>query len=275
MKSLDVDDLVPLNAFSKTSPIEIDPVYAKSSHPDNHFRELYHPEASVIWAQKDLAVVTLLAAQLGQRLYGWDRLKINDCLRPVEAQERMAAYGYHPLLVSKPGSGAHPRAMAIDIEPREKNGELVRMGTPFDHFVADPERDDNPAARNFTKFAGSASDASTLWLNRQKLEFTMRTAATMTGQTIWPLPQEWWDFRFPETLHSKYKPLKEADLHPYQRLIQPDVDAVHAIAAGDYPRAVAQAISEVRQRVDDALPPTGPSPILKRTETVRLKHLAG
>lgn len=252
MKTINVDTLIPVNAFEEDYPVRVDVVYAKPDHPDNHFPDLYHPEAKLMWVQEDLAAVTLLAAKICHALYGWT-LKINDSLRPVEAQEKMAEYGYHPDLVSVPGTGAHPRAMAIDLEPLDETGKPVPMGTTFDHFVDDPVNDDNPAARDFVKFEGSVAEKAQFWQNRQRLEFAMRCAATKTGQIIWPLPQEWWDFRFESALSDQYAPLYEADLRPYQRLIAPDVGAVEAIAEGRFPPAVSDAIARLKRRVEPLL----------------------
>jgi D-alanyl-D-alanine dipeptidase len=244
MNKLDVNEIIPLNAFLNTYPIEIDVVYAQKTHPDNHFPDLYSPEAKIMWAHKDIAAVTLRAAQICNELYGWI-FKINDCLRPVEAQQGMETYEYDPSLVSKPASGAHPRAMAIDIEPIDSSGDLVPMGTAFDYFAENPDLD-NPAARNYTKFSDIVLDNAAIWSNRQKLEFSMRWAATSLGREILPLPQEWWDFREVEAVWDKWKPLKEMDLLPCQRLIDVDVEEIKKILDGQYPDAMKQNIDHVK-----------------------------
>jgi len=249
MQKIDANEIIPLNLLVDDFPIDIDVVYAKTDHPDNHFPNLYDPNAQIMWAHKDIAAVTLLAANICHDLFGW-RFKINDCLRPVEAQEGMAQYGYDPSLVSTPGSGAHPRAMAIDIEPIDQNGMAVPMGTAFDYFTDDIN--DNPAARDYTRFKGSAHDVYEIWTNRQRLEFAMRFAATTLGQEILPLPQEFWDFRETEEKWSPFAPLHEADLQPCQRLIDVDITAMENVLAGTLPAEMEGYLQEVKQRTNDA-----------------------
>jgi hypothetical protein len=81
-------ELVPMNIF------------ADPEHPDNHFPNFYHPDASILWLHQDLAVITLHASKYCYELYGW-KLHLIDSLRPAEAQEKMADYGYHPSLISR------------------------------------------------------------------------------------------------------------------------------------------------------------------------------
>jgi len=229
MQSYPVDDLVPMNAFCRHFPIEIDMVYARAEHVENKFKGLYSKDASILWADKEVAVILLVASKLSKLLYGW-RLKLNDCLRTVEAQEQMSTYGYHVSLVSKPGSGAHPRAMAVDVEAIDSYGRLVDMGTGFDHFADDPATD-NPAARNYTKgWGGEESINSQIWVDRQKLEYVMRRAAALCGSVIFPLEEEWWDFRLLPEKWRAFEALREGDLHPYQRLCYVDEPAKKIIA---------------------------------------------
>lgn len=251
MKKLNVNQIIPLNVFENTQPIVIDVVYAKPDHPDNLFKDLYSPHAKVMWAHKDIAAVTIRAAQICHERYGW-KLKINDCLRPVEGQEGMAVYGYDPSVVSVPGSGAHPRAMAIDIEPIDSNGNLVPMGTSFD-FFSENVREDNPAARNYTKFDGSNKENEAIWMNRQRLEFAMRYAATSLGRELLPLPEEWWDFRELENVWGQWQPLREDDLHSYQRLINDvDPDSIKRILNGNIPSEIQPALNEVRKIIGES-----------------------
>lgn len=250
-KKLNLGDLVPLNLFSGY-PVSIEVVYANRDHPDNHFPGLYHEQASLMWAHRDMAAVTLVAARLAQELYGWT-LKINDCLRPVEAQEKMAAYGYHPELVSVPGTGGHPRAMAIDLEPLGMDGQPVDMGTPFDYLVDDPVNEPNPAGRDYTAFPGGPAARQEIFINRVRLEFAMRAAADACGLPLWPLPQEWWDFRFPASVYDAYGPLRESDLYPYQRLLKPDMEGVNEILAGKVPPELQKSVDSTQQKVESVL----------------------
>ncbi|MBL4804673.1 MAG: hypothetical protein JKY71_07385, partial [Alphaproteobacteria bacterium] len=43
-------------------------------------------------------------------------------------------------------------------------------------------------------------------------------AAHKLGITLFPLPQEWWDFRLPPAYTDQYAPLSDADLPPHMRL---------------------------------------------------------
>lgn len=243
------NDLVPVNLFEATCPVQVDLVYAQPDHKDNLFPDLYHPKASILWAHKDLAAVTLAAAKLCNNLYGWT-FKLNDCFRPVEAQESMESYNFHPSLVSRPGSGAHPRAMAIDIEPLDDKGVPIDMGTAFDFFVEDPTTQDNPAARNFTKFDVPPEKSMEIFNHRQQLEASMRTAASYLGFAIHPLEQEWWDFRFYESVYTAYSPLREKDVYPWQRLIEPDLDGAAAIMGGQVPDEISSAVTDVENMLE-------------------------
>jgi len=258
MKKIDVNnDLVPLNVFENDSKLVVDPVYTFKAHQSvespltNQFPALYHEEAKIMWGNKDLVAVTVLASEMCHHLHGW-RLRVADCLRTVEAQEGMEGYGYHPSLVSLPGTGAHPRAMAIDIIPefQDDNGEWqeVDMGVPFDHFSDDPETD-NPAARDYVTF-GSIEASAKVYENRRKLEFAMYKSAEFLGQPMAPLPDEYWDFRFPNDVSDEYAPLRDNDLLPIQRQINPDVLAVHeCLKTGEYPQSIQKSISEVQLRL--------------------------
>jgi D-alanyl-D-alanine dipeptidase len=216
MKQLKATDFIPLNIFEDRFPIRTNLVYAKPDHPDNHFSGLYHENAQFLWAHKGIVPVILLASLVCKSTRGW-ALQINDCLRPVEAQKKMADYGYDPSLVSLPGSGAHPRGMAIDMEPVNASGLSVEMGTSFDYFAE--SLDHNPAARDFTGFQRSADEIAGILTNRKNLDTAVQISANAFKQTIFPLPQEWWDFRFEESVWSQYQPVSEKDLPSYMHLV--------------------------------------------------------
>jgi D-alanyl-D-alanine dipeptidase len=256
MKQISHEDLLPLNLFSGKYPICIDLVYAKATHLDNNFVGLYHPSATMLWMHKDLVPILLLSSVICSHSLRWV-IKVNDCLRPVEAQAKMAEYGYNPMLVAPPGAGAHPRAMAVDIEPMSEDGELVDMGTPFDSFTRDLAY--NPAAREFTDFkAHSAQEILDIRANRAALETAMRIAADAFYQTILPLPQEWWDFRFIERKQpsgargmfwNDYSPLSEASLPPYMRLVGEPTPPPAAVV-GQWEVQAAEIDADVRRRAE-------------------------
>tara|TARA_B100000586_G_scaffold268161_1_gene244141 strand:- start:812 stop:1573 length:762 start_codon:yes stop_codon:yes gene_type:complete len=234
-------NLVPLNFFSKYIDIEV--IYASPQHKNNHFDDLYHPESKIIWVEKSLAAITVHAAIIAESLYGW-RLCALDGFRPIEAQEKMKTFGYHPSLVSKPGFGAHPRGMAIDLIALDKQGQLVDMGTPFDYF-SDNLTQDNPAARNYTKFSKPLDSCFSIWTNRSQLEFVMRYAATQQKKILYPLPQEWWDFRLIPEFTNRFQPLREEDVFPFQRMISPDIPKTKEILNGKLPEEIIPSISFV------------------------------
>ncbi len=249
-KTISPEDLVPLNLFTKDYPVTIDIVYAKKDHKDNYFEQLYHRDSCIMWAHKDIAVITLLAAKIVHKLYGWT-IKIDDSLRTVQAQQKMTAYSANidASLLSKPGQGAHPRAMAIDIEPIDQSGTPVNMGTAFDHFTADVKKDGNPAERSFTNFKLPLQQCEQIWTNRARLEFAMRQAAALSELTILPLPQEWWDFRFPTDIWQEYAPLNEDDLPAYQRLLEPDIDICRQILNGERTELTASGITYIKDKL--------------------------
>jgi D-alanyl-D-alanine dipeptidase len=219
MKAISSDDLVALDDFVSTHPVKIDLVYAKPEHPDNMFKtDIYRADAKM-WAHRELAPIILAAARLCFEKTGWI-FEIKDCLRTVEAQalmretdivKRNPQWLEEPgRLLSPPGAGGHPRGMAVDIILVDKNGEEIDMGTPFDYLTED--RANNPAARDYTKFSKAILD------HRKVLEDSMMQAAADAKRELLPLPQEWWDFRFPKSYSETFAPIRDADLPPEMRM---------------------------------------------------------
>ncbi len=183
-------------------------------HPLNHvFREPIYRKDARMWMHRDLAEIVLRAAHRCYTDTGL-RFVLLDCLRTTDAQRRMAdtkivkanphwtAPGPGQLL-SNPGEGAHPRAMAVDIMLVRTDGTPLDMGTVFDHFSTDPA--DNPAARDYPVSPEVAA-------NRALLNAYMVDAARDLDREIWLLPSEWWDFRFPPSVYNAYAALSDADL---------------------------------------------------------------
>jgi D-alanyl-D-alanine dipeptidase len=46
----------------------------------------------------------------------------------------------------------------------------------------------------------------------------MMDAAEQAGVELFPLPQEWWDFRLPAEIYGQYAPLADEDLPPAMRM---------------------------------------------------------
>lgn len=229
------DALLPMDLFAGHAPVRIDLVYANPVHARNIFaRALYHPQAR-LWLHEDLAAIVLRAAAHLHRHHGWITV-LKDGLRTVEAQQMMQDTdivkanphwsGAVPekRLLSSPGNGAHPRAMAIDVGFIDKNNKEVDMGTPFDFFTADP--DHNPAARAYADLPGDILDRGKM------VEETFMSAARALKLPLVPLASEWWDYRFPADLYNQFPALRDADLPEWMQMtgrphpiMPPDVKA--------------------------------------------------
>lgn len=222
MKVIDPADLVDIQALAAEGPSDLRVIlaYAQGDHPLNHvFREPIYRADARMWMHKDLAAVTLRAAA-ACRMETGNRFVLLDCLRTTDAQAKMAQtkivranpHWTQPgpnQLLSNPGEGAHPRGMAVDIMLEREDGSVVNMGTVFDHFSEDPTN--NPAARDYPMPDDIAA-------NRRMLCDYMVNAGHALGVEIWPLPSEWWDFRFPADIYNAYAPLSDADLPPEMKM---------------------------------------------------------
>jgi len=219
LQRIHASELVALEDFTGAHPLKVDLVYAQARHPDNMFKAaIYRPDAKML-GHRDMAGIILNAAQICFRKTGWI-FEVKDCLRTVEAQEMMRQTDIvkaHPQwleepgrLLSPPGKGGHPRGMAVDIILIDPNGDEIDMGTPFDYLTED--RGNNPAARNYTAFS------SEILGNRRVLEEAMMQSAREAGRELLPLPQEWWDFRFPAAHTALFEPIRDADLPPEMRM---------------------------------------------------------
>lgn len=213
------DDLVALEDFCVSHPLRVDLVYAQAAHVDNMFGgAIYRAGARMLCHKKFLPVI--LDAALMCHAQSGLSFELKDCLRTVEAQEKMretAIVKANPhwleepnRLLSPPGKGGHPRGMAIDIVLLDANGAEVDMGTRFDYLTPDPAY--NPAARAFRDLPPE------VLARRQLLEDCMMRAAAKHDLPLLPLPQEWWDFRFTPDLYNLYAPVSDADLPPELRM---------------------------------------------------------
>ncbi len=211
--------LVAFEDFVGKYPVKVDLVYAQPAHRDNMFGSgIYRADARML-AHRDMAAVVLRAAEICFKRSGYI-FELKDCLRTVEAQAMMMETDIvkaHPhwteepnRLLSPPGRGGHPRGMAVDIILLDKNGDDVDMGTRFDFLTED--RANNPAARNYANFSAEVLQ------NRRLLEESMMEAAAEAGRELLPLPQEWWDFRFPHSYTSRFAPICDKDLPPALRM---------------------------------------------------------
>jgi len=213
LKKIIPADLVALDDYAGKHPLRIDLVYAQADHPDNMFKCGIYKRAAKAWAHREFAPIVLRAAEICFATSKY-LFEIKDCLRPVEAQAAMMEtdivkanphWTQEPnRLLSPPGKGGHPRGMAVDIVLVTEAGDEIDMGTPFDYLT--PDRANNPAARNYTNFSAEVLG------HRKLLEDCMMQASKEAGKEMLPLPQEWWDFRFPYAYSNLYAPVSDKAL---------------------------------------------------------------
>lgn len=218
LKTISPSDLIPMDQYCDDYPITINLAYQHDCAP-NIFGKIYRDGAR-LWLHKDLAQVVLGAAKIvSAQGYG---LVLYDGLRTVEAQALMGQSNIvkanpHWLeepgrLLSPPGAGAHPRGMAIDLSLADENGDSVDMGTDFDYLAENSQAAHNPAHREFEGLDKNTQN------NRALLTDAMVKSSKSLSFPLLPLPQEWWDFRFPTQIYEQYAPLNDADLPHEMRM---------------------------------------------------------
>jgi D-alanyl-D-alanine dipeptidase len=208
--------LVPMDSFD-AEPIKIDLVYASANHPENIFKTPIYHESARLSLHKDMTKIVIGAARAIYRDHQFI-LILKDGLRTVDAEiaiTKTQAYINNPqwyegpdILLSKAGTGAHPRGMAIDVSLETKDGRPVDMGTVFDEMIAQSARDYKNFAPHILK-------------NRYILEHAFVHQAEKLNLPLLPLPAEWWDFRFPRSYYEQWQPLYDADIPPSLRMIAP------------------------------------------------------
>jgi zinc D-Ala-D-Ala dipeptidase len=212
-------DLVDMTPWHESGLLRIELAYAQG---DNLLfgEPVYRPGAR-LWLHRRLAGVVEAAAALAAKA-GY-RLVLYDGLRTTTAQARMLEtqkvkdnphWLEEPRLLSPPGAGAHPRGMAIDVALETPEGRLLDMGTDFDFLARDPGPDHNPAHRLYTHMTPDVRK------NRALLDEFMLSAGGQAGEELFPLPQEWWDYRLPPSVYEHYAPLGDEDLPPAMRMVQ-------------------------------------------------------
>lgn len=211
-------DLVDMAGAAKGLAVKIETAYARA---DNVlFSERIYREDARLWLYKDLADIILRACE-ALNLRGY-RLILYDGLRTVDAQARMLKtqrvqdnphWLEAPRLLSAPGTGAHPRAMAIDCSIETLDGELLDMGTPFDFLAKNSAPAHNRAHRKYPHHCDA------VMRNRAVLDHALLEAAEALQTSLFLLPQEWWDFRLPPEIYDQYAPLKDDDLPPEMRMV--------------------------------------------------------
>lgn len=220
MKKISPADIVAFDPFCGTFPLLTDIVYANAAHPENHFGQIYHKDA-ILQGHRDLVKIVLLVSYRLYQAHGWT-LIVKDCLRPIEAQGLMVEtdivkanphWLIEPRFLSSPGQGGHPRGMAVDLDALDATGQAVDFGTAFDHFSSATDKDRNPAHREHPDLTNQAGK------NRLILTDAMISAAADFNLPMLPLPQEWWDFRFPSSYTNDFEAISDGDLLPHQKMI--------------------------------------------------------
>ncbi len=218
-KKIDPEDLVYMNDKASRYHFRVDLAYARN---DNLlFGEQIYREDAKLWLYKDLAEIVCEAARGCYETHGL-RFVLYDGLRTVDAQEAMmhtrrAIENPHwmesPALLSTPGSGGHPRAMAIDISTEDENGVLVNMGCSFDFLAENAAPNHNPAHREY-------NHPPLIKQNRKILDNAMIGASKTLGIPLTPLAEEWWDFRLPPSFYRADKPLSDSDLPEEMKMMR-------------------------------------------------------
>lgn len=214
MQKISPSDFIPMDIFVGCEPMSIDLVYANANHPRNIYGETIYHHKSKLWAHKAIAAVTVLAARILNQKTNYT-FNLKDCLRTTDAQIAMTKtqivknnpdWLKEPnRMVSPPGSGAHPRGMAIDVCVLNSDGREIDMGTPFDDM--DPR-----------SYRSCGALPKAILRNRRLLEDAFMASAKVLGVDFLPLPSEWWDFRFPKKIYRHYKPLSDKDLPPKMQM---------------------------------------------------------
>lgn len=218
-KKIDTESLIPMDLCAKHFPLQVHLAYAHDKEP-NIFGKVYHDDAK-LWLHEDLARIVCLSAQIIFLKHG-GRLFLYDGLRTKDAQEKMAQspvakanphWMEEPRLLSPPGAGAHPRAMAIDMSVKDKDGKLLDMGTMFDYLAQDQSPENNRAHRAYKHLDIKHKK------NRDILNEAVCKASFDLGIDMDFLAQEWWDFRFKKDLYERYTPLSDDDLPGEMRMV--------------------------------------------------------
>ena len=213
-----IEKLCPMDAFLTSHPIKIDMPYRDKNHPENFFQIDIYRKGAPFLVHKDLADVTLLFSKMLYDETGWITI-LRDGLRTIEAQTKMVNapicqknphWFEPPVLISSPGGGGHPRGAAIDVTFADEKGAEIDMGTEFDYFSENPES--NPAGRDYQDLPINVINA------RKKTETLFLKAADSLNFPLYPLPAEWWDYRYKSDVIKDWPALSDLDLPKEWRL---------------------------------------------------------
>lgn len=218
MRAIPHTDLIDM---SDQPNIHINLAYAQDA-PPNIFGKIYRDGAR-LWLHKMLAEIVIIAASYaaanGHSLLLYDGLRTTDAQAAMGESDIVKAnpqWMEEPRLLSPAGGGAHPRGMAIDLTLMDHRGDILDMGTPFDHLAENSAPEHNPAHRAYPDLSFDAR------AHRTRLNEYMILASQQTKTPLVLLAQEWWDYRLPAEIYEGYAPLSDDDLPPEMRMVQGD-----------------------------------------------------
>ncbi len=211
-----INSLVTITNETSNSLL-IDMPYCDAAHPENVFQTAFYKKEAPFVLTQMLAEIVLDVAHIIHEEKGW-YLSLKDGLRPIEAQQKMndcpivqANPQWENILISKPGSGGHPRGCAVDVTLLDADKNLLDMGTPFD-FLS-PDLENNPAKRDYKNLAEEILE------RRHFLTTCFITSAKFLKTEIFPLPSEWWDYRLPLDIYKDLPALSNDDLPAELKLL--------------------------------------------------------
>jgi D-alanyl-D-alanine dipeptidase len=225
MRKIDPGSLIPMDLFEGCAPLRVDLAYAQPQ-PKSFCGVIYRPGAR-LWLHEDLALIVLRAAfrchEAGYSMILYDGLRTTDAQALIRATPVVQANPHwlegENRMLSPPGQGGHPRAMAVDIALEDAQGALLDMGTDFDALAQDSSPAHNRAHRLYEGLPPQ------VYKNRELLTGALVAAGEWAGRAIRPLPSEWWDFRFMNEDYNQFAPLGDAELPPQMRMTHAQLDA--------------------------------------------------
>lgn len=118
------------------------------------------------------------------------RIKIFDCYRPLDIQEKMWKIVPNPTYVANPKKGSiHNRGGAIDITLVDKNNKELDMGTAFDYFGVE-------SSHNYQKLSSKVK------ANRRLLK------KIMLASNFKSFDSEWWHYNLKNSQLDKVSNFK-------------------------------------------------------------------
>ncbi len=171
---IEISDTSFINIRDLDPEIELDFVYADTT---NFFKTQVYPcETCMLRYEVALA---LIDAQEEAKSLGY-QLVLYDCYRPYDVQKFMWKVLPDSRYVANPtngGASIHNRGGAVDVALADSKGNLIDMGTSFDHFGVE-------AGHNYTK------------LPQQVLENRKLLKSIMENHEFNSLSTEWWHYSY-------------------------------------------------------------------------------